>query len=242
MSYFEEVYLKRMNIDGMDQQERTKTRKEKEFDCLFLKKTMYRSLIKKINHEETNIFGSLQPNKWNENSLISNLLLSTKTDKLKTGDILTIYQKIKEEELCKKWLILFIEDNLTNGYYTYKLICLDNEINITDEYGNTLFLVPVKFVNASSSLVKDYFNFGVKNTYREPNKDIIFITRDFDFFKKDTYFNYKDRGWEIQGKDNISINGVAYITISEKLIHEEEPVSSKDIPVSEDQNFFLINR
>ena len=35
MSYFTEVYLKRMNIDGHNQQERTKTRKEKEFDKLF---------------------------------------------------------------------------------------------------------------------------------------------------------------------------------------------------------------
>lgn len=31
-SYFEEVYLKRMNLDGTTQQERVKTRKEKEFD------------------------------------------------------------------------------------------------------------------------------------------------------------------------------------------------------------------
>jgi len=41
MGYFEEVYLKRMNADGQTQQERVKTRKEKEFDKLFLKKTQY---------------------------------------------------------------------------------------------------------------------------------------------------------------------------------------------------------
>ena len=60
MSYFEDVYLKRMNVDGNTQQERTKTRKEKEFDKLFLKKTMYQSKIYKVNHEETNLCGSLQ--------------------------------------------------------------------------------------------------------------------------------------------------------------------------------------
>jgi hypothetical protein len=41
MSYFDEVYLKRMNREGQNQQERVKTRKEKEFDRLFLKKTEY---------------------------------------------------------------------------------------------------------------------------------------------------------------------------------------------------------
>ena len=88
MSYFTEVYLKRMNIDGHNQQERTKTRKEKEFDKLFLKKTMYQSQIYQINEEPVQLIGSLQPNKWNESELISNLLISTKTKKLNTGDIL----------------------------------------------------------------------------------------------------------------------------------------------------------
>ena len=41
MNYFEDVYLKRMNIAGQIQQDRVKTRKEKEFDRLFLKKTEY---------------------------------------------------------------------------------------------------------------------------------------------------------------------------------------------------------
>lgn len=45
MSYFDEVYLKRMNKDGKTIQERVKTRKEKEFDSLFLKRTKYQSII-----------------------------------------------------------------------------------------------------------------------------------------------------------------------------------------------------
>ena len=40
-NYFEEVYLKRMNATGETQQERVKTRKEREFNNLFLKKTEY---------------------------------------------------------------------------------------------------------------------------------------------------------------------------------------------------------
>ena len=38
-SYFMEGYLPRMNKDGSTIQERVKTRKMKEFDNLFLKKT-----------------------------------------------------------------------------------------------------------------------------------------------------------------------------------------------------------
>jgi len=78
--------------------------------------------------------------------------------------------------------------------------------------------------------------------YREPHWNRGFITADRDFLKKGTYFNYKDRGWEIYGKDNISIDNVSYVSISQKLLREEEPVSSRDIIVSEDENFFLNGR
>jgi hypothetical protein len=37
MNYFEGCYLKRMNMNGKNRQERIKTRKEHEFDRLFLK-------------------------------------------------------------------------------------------------------------------------------------------------------------------------------------------------------------
>ena len=89
-TYFEDVYLKRINIDGKNQQERVKTRKEKEFNLLFLKKTEYQCLVCKVNGEVRGEIGSLQPNKWNESSLLSNLLLRTDSKPLKTGDILEI--------------------------------------------------------------------------------------------------------------------------------------------------------
>lgn len=243
MNYFNNVYLKRMNIEGTTQQERVKTKKEKEFDRLFLKKTEYQANIYQINEEESDIICSLQPSKWNETQLISNLLISTHVAPLKTGDVLRIFQKIKEVEYDKIWLVIFCEENIANGYQSYKLICLDNEINITNEYGDTMYSIPVKFVNASAALVKDYFSFTqVTNGYREPQREIRCITRDFDFLKKDTYFEYKKKGFEISGIDNISINNVAYVTLSERLISEPEPRSSADIPVDSDTNFFLNNK
>lgn len=243
MSYFENVYLKRMNKEGVTQQERVKTRKEKEFDMLFLKKTEYQANIYQINEEESDVICSLQPNKWNETNLISNLLISTAATPLKTGDILRIFQKIKEVEYDKIWLVIFCEENIAKGYQSYKLICLDSEINITNEYGDTMYSVPVKFVNASAALVKDYFSFTqVINGYREPQREIRCITRDFDFLKKDTYFKYKEKGFEISGIDDISIDNVAYISLSEKLVSEPEPRSSADIPVDSDTNFFLNNK
>lgn len=242
MGYFEDVYLKRMNLDGETQQERVKTRKEKEFDALFLQKTEYQANILSINEEvSTTILSSLQPNKWNESQVISNLLVSTKSPVFKSGDILEIRQKIKNICYDKKWLILHHLENIAKGYESYKIICLDSEINITDEYGDTQYLIPVKFVNASAALVKDYFSY--KDTgYSEPNREMRFITKDFEFLKKGTYFFYKDKGFEFSGIDNISVDGVGYVSIKEHLISPPEPKSSEEILVGDNNNFFLNNR
>lgn len=242
-SYFEEVYLKRMNLDGENQQDRIKTRKEKEFDKLFLKKTEYKAYLYQVNDEERNEVCSLQPNKWNESNLIANLLMSTSAAPLQAGDILYIKEKIKNKEQDKIWLVLFVEENLTKGYQLFKIICLDNNVNVTDEYGTTLETFPVKFVNSTATLVQDSFiHAHAQYGYREPQASRSFITRDFDFIKKGTYFEYKKRGWEIVGFDNISIDGVTYVTISERLLREEEPIASKEILVGENKNFFLNGR
>ena len=243
MSYFDEVYLKRMNKDGETRQERVKTRKEKEFNKIYLRKTEYQANIYMINDDESNIICSLQPNKWNESQLISNLMIPKDYNKLHGGDILKIYQKIKDEEYNKIWLVLYCNDDITKGYSNYKIICLDSEINITNEYGDTIYTVPVKFVNSSSSLVQDLFSFtNTTKGYREPNRDEKIITSDFDFLKKDTYFEYKNKAFEIAGVNNISIDGVAYVSISERLVCEPEPRISADIEVSRDKNFFLNNK
>lgn len=158
------------------------------------------------------------------------------------GSIVRIFQKIKEEEQNRIWLIYYIDKDITRGYRRYEAIELDSVINLTDEYGDTLETFPVKVVSSTSSFVSDNFynTSGIK--FREPYNHRTFISKDYDFLTKTTYFNYEDRGWEIEGKDNISIKGVAYVSIAEHLAKPPEPKTSKDILVGEDENFFLINR
>ena len=242
-SYFEDVYLKRMNLDGRTQQERVKTRKEKEFDNLFLKKSEYQAHIYNINGENVDVVCSLQPNKWNESHLIGNLLLSVNAPKLTSGNILFIEQQIKEEKRDDVYLVFFEEKNITKVYRLFKVICLDSSINITNEYGDTENSFPVKFVSATANLVQDTFvHSHTQYGYREPQASRSFITSDFDFLKKGTYFEYQNRGWEISGIDNISIPKVAYVSISERLLEENEPKTSQEISVGMDENFFLNGR
>ena len=53
MSYYDEVYLKRINRDGFNRQDRIKTKKEREFNKLYLKRSEYIAKIISINQEES---------------------------------------------------------------------------------------------------------------------------------------------------------------------------------------------
>lgn len=241
--YFTDVYLKRMNLDGKNRQERIKTRKEREFNRLYLEKTEYQANIIKVNDTACSRKCSLQPNKWNESSYISNLLISTNDEPFKTGDILQIIHQIKDFARDNLWLVLFVENNLSKGYQLFKIICLDEILNVTDEYGSTKYSIPVKFINNSSNLVLDsYIHSATQLGYREPAASKLLVTHDFSFLQKGDYFELKNRGWEITGIDNISIDNVAYVSFYERLLNPPESKTSQDILVGEDSNFFLNGR
>lgn len=243
MSYFDEVYQKRINAGGTNRQDRIKSRKEAEFNKVFMKRTEYKVSIVKTNDIPCKRFGSLQPNGWNENKIISNLLIPTSAPSFDTGDVLHIIQEIKDQRRENVYIVVFVEQNITKGYQLFKLICLDELINITDEYGNSKLVTPVKFMNASQSFMQDTLTRNAKELgYREPQTTRIVVTKDSDELKKGQYFNFKERGWEIVGIDNISIPNVAYLFISERLVDDDEPRSSEQIPIGFDDNFFLIGR
>lgn len=243
MSYFDQVYLKRLNVDGNTRQERIESREEKEFDKIALKRTKYKATIYAVNDEQRIIQCSLQPHKWNETHLLSNIQISKSQNKLATGDVLYIRQTIKKVTKDTIWLILFVQDDITKGYATYKAICLDETINITNEYGETLEVLPAKFVNYSSNFVQDTFAYSKTQLgYKEPQAVRTFITFANDVMNKETYFEYKGKRWRIEGIDDISIDDVWYVTISEKLQKEPELKSSQDILVGKDTNFFLNGR
>ena len=239
-NYFNDVYLKRLNRGGTTRQDRIKTRKEVEFDRLFMKRTEYLVTLYQVNDEQVDVQASLQPNKWNESNLIGNLLMSTSAAPLKTGDILYIKQKIKDKEWDKIWIIIYKEDNLTKGHQSYKVICLDSEINLIDEYGTTRYSAPAKYTNNAQSFMQDT---NIRNAhelgYEEPFTTNIILTQDNPELMKGSYFNFMGRGWQIVGKNNIAIPNVAYLYVSERLVRDNEPLSSEDILVGEDDNFFL---
>lgn len=238
-NYFTDCYLKRMNKDGNTIQERVRTSKEREFDKIKMLKSKYLACIYQLNGEPIEVLCNIQPAKWKQEQILSNILCSTSDQKFKTGDILRTFQKVKDAELDEFYIIMMVSEDLSHGYQKYEAVKLDSFINNTDAYGDTIRTIPAKFVSETSVYVQDKFTSYGAVSYREPLAHRKFITKDEDFLQKNLYFDYKDRGWEIVGKDNLSIDGVALVSIAEYLVSPPEPKTSKDLPVGEDDNFFL---
>lgn len=243
MSYYDEVYIKRLSKRGRNRQEVVKRSRENEFELSFMKGTIYKATIYAINNVAANIIISLQPNKYNESSIISNILMSLYDDPLQTGDIVSIRMEVDGAVSDKNWLVLFVKDDTLEGHRNFKVISLDTELNITDEYGNSIHSTPAKIINASQSIMQDTITRSLKELgYREPQTQRILIAPRADEIKKGAYFEYDGRGWEIIGQDVLSIPGVSYVFIGEKLLEEPEPLSSEDLLVGENTNFFLNGR
>lgn len=238
-NYFTDCYLKRMNKDGQTIQERVRTSKEREFDKIKMPKSKYLACIYQLNGEPIEIPCNIQPAKWKQEQILSNILCSTSVQKFKTGDILRTFQKVKDAELDEFYIIMMVSEDLSHGYQKYEAVKLDSFINNTDTYGDTIRTIPAKFVSETSVYVQDKFTSYGAVSYREPLAHRKFITKDEDFLQKNLYFDYKGRGWEIVGKDNLSIDGVALVSIAEYLVSSPEPKTSQDLPVGEDDNFFL---
>lgn len=243
MNYFKDVYLKRLKLNGENRQEIIQSHKEHKFDLVYQKRSIYKATCYRVNDEETNMQISLQPHRWNENSLISNVLTSTSLPRLKTGDVIYTRMKIKKRIQEKIWIIIVVDDDITQGYQGYKVVGLDSEMNITDEYGTSIYSAPAKIINASQSFAQDTMVRSKSELgYREPATNRILITQASDELKKGLRFEMEDRRWEIASEDIYSVKGVYYVYISERLQTENEPISSEELLVGEDTNFFLNGR
>lgn len=243
MSYFENGYQKRLTKNGKTRQDIIKTHKEHEFDMIYMKRTAYLSTIYEINGAAADIEVSWQKNRWNENAIINNILMSTSEKPLKTGDVFNIRMEVKGKVRDEIMIVVFVEKDLMEGYQLFKTYTLDIDLNITDEYGNSIHSAPAKIINASQSIMQDTISRSLKELgYREPGTTRIIITQSADEVKKGAYFNYQNRGWEIIGIDDLSVPNVTYVFFAERLKREEEPISSEQILVGHDTNFFLNGR
>lgn len=214
MSYYEDVYLQRVNRNGTSRQERILNTKIQNFEN-FLPKSMYKVDFS-CNYQ--NYIGSLQPAKGDEKDIIS-YMLTSKTVDIEIGSILDVTTSIGANQ---KWLVTFKDHNDTYGYNKYKVYLLDRILTWYDKDKK----VHTSYVNVASSKdnsVKDIFKNIGGSAYREAQNYINLIMKFDTNIQKEYYclLNGSPRAFIVSAYDCETVPGVQYLTIDITLVRDK---------------------
>ena len=237
MSYFDEVYLKRLNRYGYDYQSRIQNQREKVFEDLLLK-SVYRVDFVYDNEMQP---GLLERYKQDETQLMQYLL--TKTDlNIPNGTILMIPDK---DNIEQPWLIYWLESIKASGYNRYVVLKMTHFITWRDrenvEHNSWCYMY-----GQQDNMLKDEIRSRSRSDaiYGENLKSSFFVMPTNSFIRKDDYIEIGEgvlkEGYRVTGYDIHSTPGVEYVTIDPVYLRDnsEAPLQSKD---DDPADFYWLN-
>lgn len=214
MSYFDKVYLKRVNRFGNTVQERIQGQKVYDFKNR-LEKSPNKVLVYKDNRQT---WGILE-NKTNSESERVDYLLTNKNSGFADGTI--IITENASDSVQKKWLVFHLEEYVSIGYDKYQIIEMDRNIQWIED--GIVYDEAVHFTGSGANLrdktitSKFTISFDVAAMY-QPNKILTLTMRTHPKMKKGMRILIGDEVWKVSGMDKISVPGVSYITLEEDYI------------------------
>lgn len=237
MSYFEDIYKKRVNRYGLDYQSRIQREREELFD-LYLLKTIYRV---DFLYENEEVAGSLEKYKQDETQTLQYLLTRTNIN-MPNGTILLIPNKDKVEQ---PWMVYYLESIKASGYNRYILLKMTHYLTWIARDGSTQNSWAYLYGQEDNMLKDEIRSRSRMDTiYAENLKMSFFILPATAKIKKDDYIEvgkgelkeqYRVTGYDIQ-----STLGVEYVTIDPTYEYDLTPAPTQQ-PGDSNEDFFWLN-
>lgn len=236
MSYFDEVYLKRLNKYGLDYQTRIQNKREQEFEN-YLLKSIYRLnfLYEGDMHPAT-----LEPKKEDNTELVAYLL--TRVDlNIPNGTILMLEDKDRIE---RPWMIYWLESMKASGYNRYTVLRMTHFLtwkNRADETCSTW----AYFYGQEDNMLKDELKSRSRSNvlYTENLKLSFFVTSRNVNIRKDDYIEIGTdalkEGYRVTGYDIQSTPGVEFVSVDPVYIYDQTPPPVKPSGDTSDDYFWL---
>lgn len=221
MTYFEDVYLKRINRFGSNIQERIQGKKEYDFEYFKAKSP---NKVKVYENSKFISDGVLQ-NKTNSEKEVIDYLLVNKDVSFPDGTILETEQFVDLKK--NKWLIFHLDEYVSIGYNRYQLVELDRTIEWIED--GLVYSEDVHFTGSGANLrdksitSKFTIQYNLAAVYL-PNKILNLIMRTNPNFKKGTRLLINDEVWKVSGIDKISVPGVSYVTMEEDYVDKMDDI------------------
>lgn len=229
-SYFEDVYLKRLNRYGYDYQTRLQGQRERVFEGKLLK-SIYRVEFEYMGESHP---GTLERYRQDETQLIQYLLTRVSLN-LPNGAILMIPDKDEESQ---PWMVYWLESIKTSGYNRYIVLKMTHHIKWHDanknEQNSWCYLH-----GAGDSALKDTLK-TLGAIYTEDDNIRFVIMPTNEYLEKDSYFeigeNGLKQGYRVTGYDILSTPGVEYVSINPMYLKDKTEIPIKD---NSDDYFWL---
>lgn len=212
MSYYTDVYLRKLNRFGNTLQERIVNKKEYEFNN-FVKKSPNRVVV---YDQDKKFEGILQSKTYNEIETV-NYFLTYKSILISGGTILKIAD-IKDSNNFTYWIVVCKDNLVSCGYDRYTVIKLDREIRWITKEGylfKALVHISGAGANARDKRITNSYKINNESISYLPTQTLTITMKDSPQIKRGIRINIKNKIWRISGVENISNDGVCYVTLEQ---------------------------
>ena len=237
MSYYDEVYLKRLNRYGYDYQSRVQAQRERDFENKLLK-SVYRVEFEYL--EETHP-ATLERYKQDETELMQYLLTRVSLN-IPNGTILMIPDK---DNVLQPWLVYWLESIKASGYNRYIVLKMTHFIKWRDRQGNERESWCYMYGQQDNMLKDELRSRSRMDTlYTENLKMSFFIMPTNEFIRRDDYLEIGQgalkEAYRVTGYDIQSTPGVEYVTVDPVYLRDnsDAPVQTPD---DDPDDFYWLN-
>ena len=233
MSYYHDVYLKRLNRYGTDYQSRVQASREREFEGKLLK-SVYR-----VDFEYDNEIhpGTLEKYKQDETQTLQYLLTKVSLN-LPNGTILMIPDK---ELRLHPWMVFWLESIKASGYNRYIVLKMTHYItwrDNEDSYATWCYF----HGNGDSALKETIKTAGA--IYVEDSNVRFAVMPLNEFLQKDTYIEIGQgalkEAYRVTGYDIHSTPGVEYASLDPMYVKDQTPAPEQK-PEDKAEDYFWLN-
>lgn len=216
MSYYDEVYLKRLDRYGLDYQSRLQGQRERNFEN-YLLKTIYRV---DFQYDDKLQPASLERYKQDYSETQAYLLTRINLD-IPNGTVLDI---ISQDGSIQPWMIWWLEQIEASGYNRYVVLKMTHKLTWTAPEGN--FEQWGYFRGPGTGKIQDAIKSSTgKALYSENDNLHMFITPYNASLKKEVYFevtqNETQQAYSVTDVDINSTPGISYVSVDPTLIRDD---------------------
>ena len=237
MSYYSDIYLKRLNQDGSDYKERLQTQRERFFEDS-LAKSPY---LTTFTYNESQHRGKFLKYRQGDSQVL-HYLLTKKTLELPSGTILMLTADERPE---RPWMVFYLDEIPASGYNRYIMLKMTNFIEWFDKEGEEQSSWAYFYGQEDNMLKNEILGRSRSDTIYTENLKMSFLVMPLtDKMKTEDYFVIREgtslaEAFEVTGYDTLSQPGVMYVTVDPTPIRNLTPAPEPEAGDDEDEFFWL---